>query len=204
MGTYDKNGNENKNENRNEDKNEDNSALSIAILAARQALDASNRAESTARAVAEAMNTVAEALTALTKVIYDAVYEEDDEEDAVAGVVVGENSSGVEESPTNSTHPVDKPVFSEMPELSGAVYPEYTQEMNAMRAAGDPDPLVPLMHITPLSDTYPHELSMNVCWCNPSVVSEAGMHIVAHNAADGREKAEGYKEKAEGYREKMN
>jgi hypothetical protein len=197
MGTDDKNENENKNENR----NEDNSALSIAILAARQALDASNRAESTARAVAEAMNTVAEALTALTKVIYDAVYEEDDEEDAVAGVVVGENSSGVGENPA---HPVDKPVFSEMPELSGAVYPEYTQEMNAMRAAGDPDPLVPLMHITPLSDTYPHELSMNVCWCNPSVVSEGGMHIVAHNAADGREKAEGYKEKAEGYREKMN
>ena len=179
----------------------DNSALSIAILAARQALDASNRAESTAKAVAEAMNTVAEALTALTKVIYDAVYEEDDEEDAVAGVVVGENSAEVGENPV---HPVDKPVFSEMPMLSGAVYPHYTQEMDAMRAAGDPDPLVPLMHITPLSDTYPHELSMNVCWCNPSVVSEAGMHIVTHNAADGREKAEGYKEKAEGYREKMN
>lgn len=197
MGTDNKNGNENKNENR----NEDDSALSIAILAARQALDASNRSESTAKAVVEAMNTVAEALTALTKVIYDAVYEEDDEEDAVASVVVGENSPEVGES---SLEVGDKPVFSEMPELSGEVYPEYTEEMEAMLAAGDPDPLVPLMHITPLSDTYPHELSTKVCWCNPSVVSEAGMHIVAHNAADGREKAEGYKEKVEGYMEKMN
>lgn len=197
MGTDNKNKNENKNENR----NEDNSALSIAILAARQALDASNRSESTAKAVVEAMNTVAEAMTALTKVIYGAVYEEDDEESTVAGVVVGENSSGVGES---SLEAGDKPVFSEMPELSGEVYPEYTEEMEAMLAAGDPDPMVPLMHITPLSDTYPHELSTKVCWCNPSVVSEAGMHIVTHNAADGREKAEGYKEKVEGYREKMN
>lgn len=200
MGTDD----ETRDEDRNENRDEDNSALSIAILAARQALDASNRADNTARAVVEAMNTVAEAMTALTKVVYDAVYKEDDEEDAVAGVVAGENSSEVRENPTNSAHLIDKPVFSEMPELSGAVYLEYTEEMDAMLAAGDPDPLVPLMHITPLSDTYPHELSTKVCWCNPSVVSEGGMHIVAHNAADGREKAEGYKEKTEGYREKMN
>jgi hypothetical protein len=164
-------------------------ALTIAILAARQALEAANRSDDTAKAVVNALNTISEALTVLTRVIHDAVYDDEDDED-------DEDDGDTAKSPKQGGTPglvVDEPTFSAMPELSGVVYPEYTREMDAMLAAGDPDPLVPLMHIAPISDTYPHETSKLVCWCHPTVETQGGLHVVVHNAADGRDQPETHK-----------
>ena len=161
-------------------------ALTIAILAARQALEAANRSDDTAKAVVNALNTIAEALTALTRVIHDAVYDDEDDEDN------GDTAKPPKQGGTPGLV-VDQPTFSAMPELSGVVYPEYEREMDAMLAAGDPDPLVPLMHIAPISDTYPHETSKLVCWCHPTVETQGGLHVVVHNAADGRDQPETHK-----------
>jgi hypothetical protein len=161
-------------------------ALTIAILAARQALEAANRSDDTAKAVVNALNTISEALTALTRAIHDAVYDDEDDEDD------GDTAKPPKQGGTPGLV-VDQPTFSAMPALSGVVYPEYEREMDAMLAAGDPDPLVPLMHIAPISDTYPHETSKLVCWCHPTVETQGGLHVVVHNAADGRDQPETHK-----------
>lgn len=44
-----------------------------------------------------------------------------------------------------------------------------------------------LIHVHPLDDLFPHDLSGESCHCAPRIVRESGGMIIVHNAYDRRD-----------------
>lgn len=95
-------------------------------------------------------------------------------------------------SQSSAENLIGNPISSQMPPISGEEYPEYTHVMQLLTEEGHDDPFFPVMHIAPIRDLYPHELTCKVCWCNPTaeLAQNNSVLMVKHNAADGRDNPE--------------
>lgn len=169
--------------------------------ALRIALEAAAKANETADAAVNAINTIAETLEILNAAIYDVLCGDGDDESSEVGAdnsdmdvtsvppvapvapTVGEISGDYETRTGNA-------LFSEMPKLSGELYPMYKQNIISTVNDGGPSPMISVLHVCPSNDLYQHEVSMKVCWCKPTIDMHGGAYLVVHNAMDGREQFE--------------